>query len=194
MLKLRLLTCLLAVSFIAVSGISAQAFVPQDQQDKKQDDKKQDDKKQDDKKDEEAERRAKANALVGEGMQFTQEQKWAEAAAKFTEAAELDAENGQAWFYKGYTLHMNGDLDEALKAHTKACEFERFKRIALYNVACVHALQKDKEKALEFLTKSADAGFRSPTPLTDDSDLEILFEDEKFKELAKRIEGDGGAR
>ncbi len=190
MLVRRIVTCLFLLSLCCSVGTSAYGIQPQDQQDKKQDDKKQDDKKQDDeKKKEEAERRQKAMALAREGQGLVQEQKYADAAAKLTEATELYPEFAQAWFLKGYALHMNGDLDEALKAHMKATEFEQFKPTALYNVACAHALKKDKDKALEFLGKAAEAGFTSPTPLTDDSDLEILFEDDKFKELAKKIEG-----
>jgi tetratricopeptide (TPR) repeat protein len=96
---------------------------------------------------------------------------------------ELDAEDGQAWFFLGYCLHGAKKLDEALEAHQKATKFPRFAPIATYNIACVHALRNDKDKALEWLKKAVDAGFTNADHIETDSDMDSVREDPRFAKI-----------
>ena len=50
-----------------------------------------------------------------------------------------------AWFRLGYSLHALGRLDAAITAHRKAAEFANIRPVALYNLGCAHALNKNKD-------------------------------------------------
>jgi Flp pilus assembly protein TadD len=96
--------------------------------------------------------------------------------------------HGVDWFRLGYALHMTGDLDRALEAHTKATEYAQFRPIALYNVGCAHALQGHKDKAFEALERSAKAGFAMADHIHTDSDLDTLHSDDRWSSFVKQIE------
>lgn len=179
----------LLAAFLFV-GAAVTPSYGQDQGDKKQDEKKQGEKKQDDKKQDDQEEinipalMAEANQLRGTG-EF---EKAAEIYKKVTTAAE---DNAMAWHLYGYCVHAMGKLDEAIKLHEKAASFEQVKGISYYNLGCAYALKEETEKALEYLTKSADAGFTSQQVMQD-SDLKSLHENEEFKKVAARLMGDDG--
>ena len=64
---------------------------------------------------------------------------------------------------------------------------------ALYNLACLYSLTSKKEKALEYLEKSIKAGFTNVGHIQQDSDLDNIRNEEKYKELIKKlIERDKG--
>lgn len=194
MLFRQLTASIIAITICLTGGI-ANATRGQDQQgqgDKKQDEKKQDDKKQEEKKQEDkekAEKAAKARALASEGQQLIQQGDPAGAAKKFTEATELDPTFAQAWFMKGYALHMSGNLDEAIKAHAKAAEFPQFEGNARYNLACAYSLKKETDKALAELKKAVELNF-TYAQIDEDTDFDNIRDNETFKELAKKIKGE----
>ena len=103
-------------------------------------------------------------------------------------------DNPAVQFYLGYNLHASGNIDEALGYHMKvAAADSNFKPTALYNVACVHSLKKDSDKAFEYLKKSIEAGFRTIDQLHSDSDMDNIRNDPRFAEMIVLIENDGKA-
>ncbi len=97
-------------------------------------------------------------------------------------------------FYLGYNLHASGNIDEALGYHMKAAAADaNFKPTALYNVACVHSLKKDNDKAFDYLRQSIEAGFRTMDQLHSDPDLDNIRKDPRFAEMVALIENDGKA-
>lgn len=113
------------------------------------------------------------------------DQKWPEAAKAYSELVKLDPKDGTAWHHLGYALHIQGKIDEALPAHQKAAEFEKMRPIALYNVACVHALKKEKDKAFEALGKAVEAGFGDLDILDQDTDMDALRDDPRFAKVVE---------
>ena len=55
-----------------------------------------------------------------------------------------------------------------------------------YNLACIFALEGDKDRALEMLQLSLDAGFANPL-IFDDPDLESLHGNPEFEEMAREV-------
>ena len=54
----------------------------------------------------------------------------------------------------------------------------------VYNLACIYALEGDKDKALAYLENAIALGFPKPY-LNNDEDLKSLRDDKRFKELLK---------
>ena len=95
-------------------------------------------------------------------------------------------DNGTAWFYLGYTLHLSGELDQALEAHWKATRFRKYRAAALYNVACVHSLRREVDLGFSALETALRSGFRDFKLLVSDPDLVPLREDRRFRRFLSR--------
>ena len=126
-----------------------------------------------------------------EAEELLQEQAWAEAAEAFAEIVEADPENGRAWHLRGYSVHADGRIEEALKIHRKTASFDDFRGIALYNIGCANALLGNREKAFAALASSAETGFDVAGNMGEDSDLRSLRGDPRFHAL---MNSGGGGR
>jgi tetratricopeptide (TPR) repeat protein len=113
--------------------------------------------------------------------------KWEDAASSFRKLTEVEPKEGRNWQMLGYSLHAAGKLDEALAIHMKATEFKGVAGIAAYNVACVHSLKGDKDKAFEWLGKSVTLGFADPGQLAGDTDFDNLRKDPRWAELEQKV-------
>jgi tetratricopeptide (TPR) repeat protein len=131
-----------------------------------------------------AQGREAAEASFREGQAAVQSGEFETAVAAFRKATEVDPSFGRAWHMLGYSLHAAGKLDEALKIHLKAAEFADVAPVATYNVACVHSLKGDKDKAFEWLGKAVALGFGDGAQLANDTDFDNIRDDPRFKKLA----------
>jgi tetratricopeptide (TPR) repeat protein len=127
-------------------------------------------------------------ALRAAGQAAVQAEDWNTAIAKFEALTKLEPKQGGNWHMLGYSLHAAKRYDEALKIHEKAAEFANVKPVATYNIACVHALKGDKDKAFEYLGKAIDAGFSQPEQLSGDTDMDSLRDDPRWKDIVAKIE------
>jgi len=112
---------------------------------------------------------------------------WETAIASYKKLVAADPKDGRAWHMLGYSLHANGDLDEALKAHLKAAEFPEVAPIASYNAACVYALRGKKDEALNWLEKAAEKGFNGADHMAGDTDMDSLREEARYKAIVAKI-------
>lgn len=119
-----------------------------------------------------------------------QQQDWQGASVAYAKIVLDQPENGQAWQLLGYCLHANGDLDRALRVHQKAATFPAVRPVALYNVACVHALQGRTDQAFDFLRQAMEAGFDDPNQYGSDPDLRSLHSDPRWEELGRKLSGE----
>lgn len=92
----------------------------------------------------------------------------------------------------GYCLHVLGRLDEALPWHERAAAQAdadpRLVATAIYNIACVHALQGHADEAFAALRRAARRGFRRTGQLQRDPDLATLRADPRFAPLITELE------
>ncbi|MFK7768737.1 MAG: protein kinase [Mariniblastus sp.] len=100
---------------------------------------------------------------------------------------ENERDLGQRTFQRAYDLHMDGKIDRALKGHIEAAKFKQFKGIATYNIGCAWSLKGDQDKAFQALNEAIDYGFNDVSQFTEDSDLDSLRKDERFKKIMKRL-------
>lgn len=111
---------------------------------------------------------------------------WPRAADAYGQIVERQPDNVFAWTHMAHALLASGQYDAALSALVRCCEFGgQARRWALYNIACVYALKGEKRLALDYLTETAEAGFRSERSITDDPDLQSLADDPEFHRLAE---------
>lgn len=97
-----------------------------------------------------------------------------------------DPTNAQAAFRAAYAWHMAGDYERAIPAHERAAEFAEFRPIALYNLACAHALTGAHDAAIESLIAAIDAGFDRIELMEEDSDLASLRDRADFNAAIAR--------
>lgn len=97
-----------------------------------------------------------------------------------------DPENADAAFRAAYAWHMAGDYERAIPAHKKAAEFDQYRPIALYNLACAQALIGKHDAAIASLNAAIDAGFDRIELIQEDSDLASLRERDDFNAVIDR--------
>lgn len=98
-----------------------------------------------------------------------------------------DAQNGFAWYRLGAALQSAKQLDAAADANKRAAEFPQVRANALYNLACVQALQGRTDGALQALEQAIAAGFKSRGSLQQDPDLATLRADARFQKLVASL-------
>ena len=119
-----------------------------------------------------------------------EEERWQDAAEGYRLIVEHSPQNIQALYRYAASLHNSGDLEEAHGAWMQLCRFRQGRRYALYNIACIYALQGEKQLALDYLHEAIDVGFESRKPISEDPDFVSLLDDPEFRrleELAKPI-------
>lgn len=121
--------------------------------------------------------------IRGEAREAMQNQEFANAEKLFKKIIKAGKSNTQDHFNYGYCLHAAGKLDEALKYHQLATKSEQLAPIATYNIACVYSLKKEKNKAFKALNKAVELGFGSADQLENDTDMDNLRSDPRFKKL-----------
>lgn len=91
--------------------------------------------------------------------------------------------DGEEWFSRAYQLHQKDRYAEAIDSFKHAVDLGYRKSTAMYNIACGYSLLNDKENALVWLQRALDSGFDSAELLADDSDLDPLRSDDRFRKL-----------
>jgi tetratricopeptide (TPR) repeat protein len=87
---------------------------------------------------------------------------------------------------KSIELLEQRKLDPAEKTLRQALELDPDDSTNLYNLACTLALKNSPDDAMDYLEKSADAGFTDFIHIGQDSDLESLRELPRFKQFMAR--------
>jgi len=88
------------------------------------------------------------------------------------------------------SAYRSGDYDGALKAARKMHELRPAHVETIYNIACLHCLLGEKDKAYEWLDKAIEAGFRDAGQLSSDADLRTIHGEDRFRAIVKRLRGD----
>jgi uncharacterized protein (TIGR03067 family) len=133
----------------------------------------------------------KAQELMQQGTELQRNGEFKEASEIFRQVVELDETIGAAWHLLGYTLHADGQLDEAIKIHKKAATFAEFREISNYNLGCAYSLKKDPDKAFEYLNKAVEGGYRNKAQFNNDTDLDNIRKDDRYTKLMAKIDDDG---
>ncbi|MCP4248624.1 MAG: hypothetical protein GY778_16380, partial [bacterium] len=82
---------------------------------------------------------------------------------------------------KAVQVYKMGDHAKALALVTEAHAVDPTDSMIMYNLCCFEALAGNKDKALDWLGKSVEAGFYAPNKIKQDSDLDTLRDDDRYK-------------
>lgn len=131
-----------------------------------------------------------SDAMMAEADQHFQRASWEKAAIAYRAVVNVNPDNGRAWFSLGYSLLADGQLDEAIAANRRATEFEQFKGIALYNLACAYSLKGDDDASFEALARCREAGFDRLSGMDADSDFDNIRDDERYADFVASLDND----
>lgn len=102
-------------------------------------------------------------------------------------ATEGDLRDYQRAERKMLSDYRAGLYDKALETANKLHEMRPNDPVAMYNVACLHCLLGDKDKAYEWLEKAADSGYRDAEHMQKDYDLRTLWGEDRFRSIVRRV-------
>ncbi len=127
-----------------------------------------------------------ARVWSGKGAAFVGLERYDEALKIFDKAIELDPKDtAGAWSGKGIALVGLERYDEALKIFDKAIELNPKNAEAWYSKACTYSLMRNKEKALEYLSKAIKLDIEYKKEAKKDKDFKDFWDDEDFKNIVK---------
>lgn len=90
------------------------------------------------------------------------------------------------WSSGTYNL-IKANYQDAISDFTKYLEMKPDNTGSVYNIACAHALLKDKVKAFEWLNKAIECGYTDWQYTLDDDDFKELREEKEFKECISKM-------
>jgi tetratricopeptide (TPR) repeat protein len=130
-----------------------------------------------------------APAAEVEAAQALFQKKDFEGAAKaYAALAAKEPDRGGFWLRLGLSHHFLNRYPEAISAYLRAAELKTAPELVSYNLGCAYALSGDKEKAILWLGRAADAGFSQLATMKDDADLASLRGDARFEAVIARVE------
>jgi hypothetical protein len=129
--------------------------------------------------------RAKAREILRDGAAWLSEGNFESARRRFLEAIEVDDAIPEAYNGVGVTYRMRNDLRRALEWYKKALTVDPDFGDAYYNMACVYALESQKEMALRYLQIAAMNGYATAEGMDGDPDLESVRDEPGYKALVR---------
>jgi len=130
--------------------------------------------------------REKARALLTDGAAYLNEGNFEQARKRFLDALDEDASVPEGYNGVGVTYRMRNDLGKALDWYKKALAVDPDFGDAYYNMACVYALQGEKEMALRYLQIAALNGYATADGMDHDPDLESLRGEKAYQALVRQ--------
>jgi hypothetical protein len=128
---------------------------------------------------------AKAREILRDGAAWLSEGNFESARRRFLEAIEVDDAIPEAYNGVGVTYRMRNDLRRALEWYKKALTVDPDFGDAYYNMACVYALESQKEMALRYLQIAAMNGYATAEGMDGDPDLESVRDEPGYKALVR---------
>jgi tetratricopeptide (TPR) repeat protein len=122
-----------------------------------------------------------ADELLGAG-------KFTEAAAAYEGIVKAEPSNAPAWYQLGVARYSLKQYPGAAEAFRKNIEIGK-SGFSMYNLACVYSLMDDKERSIEWLTKSVDEPTMVlPAVNFSDPDLARVKDDPRFIALKEKVD------
>jgi len=101
----------------------------------------------------------------------------------------LVAQEAESLHQKAEEHLKNKEYEKAIGVYEEILKKDPQDTIALYNSACAYSLLKNKEKAVEFLRKSVEAGFVDFAHIEEDEDINEIKDTDGYKGImAKKAE------
>ncbi|MEX2188128.1 MAG: tetratricopeptide repeat protein [Pirellulales bacterium] len=129
----------------------------------------------------------RATVLLLRGQAFRAMERYADAVSELEEAAVLDKDNLSTHLALGWCYKRLGRVDLAIESLQNGQSVEPDEAIVYYNLACYWSLAKNKEQALDNLSRALaiDANYRDL--IDGESDFDNLRGDPEFQALTAVI-------
>jgi hypothetical protein len=132
------------------------------------------------------EARERARKVMRDGAAYLAEGNFEQARRRFLEALDEDATVPEGYNGVGVTYRMRNDLSRALDWYKRALAVDPDFGDAYYNMACVYALQGEKEMALRYLQIAALNGYTTAEGMDQDPDLASLRDAAAYQALVRQ--------
>lgn len=126
-------------------------------------------------------------AYMGLGRRFDALARYRRAQAAAAKRLELDADDVRALYSGAQSLYHLGDRSRSLEWAARAIAAEPNEPAVLYNIACVQALQGQREDAITSLERAVKKGYSHREWILNDSDLDGLRGIARFESLLKGL-------
>jgi tetratricopeptide (TPR) repeat protein len=123
--------------------------------------------------------------LWGEALRTVE--RYHEAIAPLTKAADADPENAHIWVALGWCHKRTGRLDLAISALQTALEADPDDALLHYNLSCYFALATRKDEALEHLSRALLIEPRYRDLIDAESDFDPLRHDPDFQSITGTV-------
>ena len=100
---------------------------------------------------------------------------------------ELDPDDYQTLLYGANALAELGERERSLEWAAQVLESDTDDALVLYNIACFYSVADKKDEALQALEKSYTAGLADPEWMEQDSDLDNIRDEVRYKALVERM-------
>ena len=100
---------------------------------------------------------------------------------------ELDPDDYQTLLYGANALAELGERERSLEWAAQVLESGTDDALVLYNIACFYSVAGKTDEALEALERSYAAGLADPEWMEQDSDLDNIREEVRYKALVERM-------
>jgi superkiller protein 3 len=127
------------------------------------------------------------------GQALDADGKFSEAVSCLKKAIKIDPKYALGYYDLGVILSRKKDgREEAMRCFKKAISLplrEPFPALAIYSIACLHALADRKKEAFDSLDQALDKGYRDRKHIDEDKDLDRIRSDARFTEMMKKYFG-----
>lgn len=124
-----------------------------------------------------------SRATIKEAQALFAKQEWAKTVVVCEELVKANPYNGIVWDMLGFAHHQLKHFDQAIPAFQKAAECGINPATQFYNIACGYALKGEKEQAMAWFEKAMKARFSDFETLRNDSEIDSLRSDPRFKKM-----------
>lgn len=127
--------------------------------------------------------------VVKEAEAKSKAKEWNEAATLWERATEMNPTLGSNWVQYANALYESKQYRKAITAYEKWNELGvSYPWDSTYSIACNYALLGEKQKALEYLEKALNQGYRDLKQAQTDADFESIRNDPKYRELVALVD------
>lgn len=113
--------------------------------------------------------------------------RWEPAVEEFTRFTAANPSVGRGWSNLGWALHHSRRHGEAREAFARQLDLDYRASIAMYNIACTHAMEGDVDSGIDWLERAVDADAVSWHHVREDDDLDNLRGDARFERLLDEL-------
>ncbi len=124
-----------------------------------------------------------AQPLIEKAREHYIAKDWKKARLAYEEITAANPYHGAFWYRLGYASLRDGQYQQAIRSSRKAIELGVAATSAMYNIGSSYALQKKPERAMEWLEKAVEGGYRNLDRMRQDKDLKSLRKMARFQQL-----------